>query len=126
MKIILQLEEAAMTFAGIYFLYLYNSGLPVWAWVLLFFSPDISMIGYAFNHKVGAVAYNFFHHKAVALVVAFAGYFMNNEVLISIGALLFAHSSFDRVWGYGLKYYSGFKNTHLGVVGKRNTVEEVK
>jgi len=119
MKTILKLEEAAMAFAGIYFIYLHNLGLPVWAWVLLFFSPDIGMVGYAVNNKVGAVSYNLFHHKAVAIALAFAGYFMLNEVFVAIGALLFAHSSFDRMLGYGLKYYAGFGETHLGRVGKR-------
>jgi hypothetical protein len=119
MKTALKLEEAAMAFAGIYFLYLYDLGLPAWAWVLLFFAPDLGMIGYVINNKAGAITYNFLHHKALALGLALIGYFMNNEVLIATGALLFAHSSFDRMLGYGLKYYSGFKNTHLGEIGKK-------
>jgi hypothetical protein len=114
MKTVLKLEELAMTFAGIYFLYLYNLGLPWWAWVLLFFAPDIGMLGYLVNNKVGAISYNIFHHKGVALALAFAGYFIGNEVLLAIGVLLFAHSSFDRMMGYGLKHYEGFKSTHLG------------
>lgn len=107
-----------MALAGIYFLYLYNLGLPVWAWVLLFFSPDVSMLGYVINNKAGAISYNVFHHKGVALVLAFTGFFIGNEVLLAVGVLLFAHSSFDRMMGYGLKYYSGFGDTHLGKVGK--------
>ena len=30
------------------------------------------------------------------------------------GIILFGHSSFDRILGYGLKYTDSFKNTHLG------------
>ncbi len=119
MKTILKIEEAAMTLVAIYFLCIHNLGLPVWAWVLLFFSPDIGMLGYLVNNKIGAISYNIFHHKGLALALAFIGYYINNEVLLSIGILLFAHSSFDRVWGYGLKYYAGFKETHLGSLEKK-------
>ena len=32
--------------------------------------------------------------------------------------LLFGHSSFDRVMGYGLKHEDAFQNTHLGRIGR--------
>jgi hypothetical protein len=118
MKTILKLEEVAMTLAAIYFLSQHSLGLPVWAWILLFFSPDIGMLGYLINNKLGAICYNIFHHKGVAIGLAFTGYFIGNEVLLSAGILLFAHSSFDRIMGYGLKHYAGFNSTHLGSIGK--------
>lgn len=121
MKATLKLEEAAMTAIAIYFLSYYSLGLPVWAWVLLFFAPDISMMGYAVNAKIGALCYNLFHHKGVALLLAAAGYFSHIEPLTAIGILLFAHASFDRIWGYGLKYQTGFKDTHLGSLEKAVT-----
>lgn len=34
------------------------------------------------------------------------------------GAILFAHSSLDRILGYGLKHFDSFRNTHLGTIGK--------
>jgi Domain of unknown function (DUF4260) len=119
MKSILKLEEAAMTTLGIYFLTRYNLGLSVWIWVVLFFAPDISMLGYLVNTKTGAVGYNFFHHKGVAVAAAMTGYYLQNDLLTAIGILLFAHASFDRIWGYGLKYVDSFKNTHLGSLEKK-------
>lgn len=118
MKILLKLEEAAIAAIGIYFLSIYNLGLPVWLWIILFFIPDISMIGYAVNTKTGAVVYNLFHHKGIAIIIVATGYFLQNEVVTAIGILLFAHSSFDRMLGYGLKYPDSFQNTHLGRIGK--------
>ena len=118
MKTVLQLEEVAMAAAGIYFLHLHDLGLSTWIWVLLFFSPDIGMAGYLVSSSIGAITYNVFHHKGLALVIAFIGHFFGNEILLAIGILLFAHSSFDRVFGYGLKYFSGFKDTHLGSLRK--------
>jgi hypothetical protein len=46
MKFILILEEAAMAAFGLYMLSFFNLGLSTWIWALLFFSPDIGMVGY--------------------------------------------------------------------------------
>jgi hypothetical protein len=118
MKTILKLEEAAMASIGIYFLTIYNLNLSFWIWIFLFFTPDIGMLGYLINTKVGAVTYNLFHHKGIAIVLVAAGHYFNFDVVIAIGILLFAHASFDRIMGYGLKYGNSFKNTHLGSLEK--------
>ena len=39
-----------------------------WLFAVLFFTPDISMIGYLVNSKIGAWIYNFFHHYALAII----------------------------------------------------------
>ncbi len=118
MKKIIQLEELAMMLGSLYVISIYNPGISVWVWILLFFAPDIGMIGYAVNTKVGAFTYNLFHHKGIALLLLLWGFVIGNNILIVIGALLFAHSSFDRILGYGLKYDDDFKHTHLGRIGK--------
>ncbi|MBC7522818.1 MAG: DUF4260 domain-containing protein [Flavobacterium sp.] len=122
MKNVLKLEEIAMTAMGIYLLTIYNLNISIWIWLLLFFSPDISMLGYLVNAKAGAIIYNIFHHKGIAIAIVALGYFMHAELLLSIGILLFAHSSFDRMMGYGLKYFSSFNDTHLGKLKKDKTV----
>jgi positive regulator of sigma E activity len=116
MKITLKLEELAMTAIAIYFLSIHNLGISFWWWSLIFFSPDISMLGYLLNTRVGAISYNLFHHKGIALVTVALGYYFHNDIVIAIGILLFAHSSFDRTMGYGLKYPDSFKNAHLGTL----------
>jgi hypothetical protein len=117
MKFLLILEEAAMAAFGLYMLSFFNLGLSAWIWALLFFTPDIGMLGYLVNTKVGAFTYNLFHHKGIAIVLAFIGYLITNEAMTAFGILLFAHSSFDRIFGYGLKYSDNFKHTHLGRIG---------
>jgi len=121
MNIIINVEEAAITALAIYFLSMYNLGLPLWIWVLLFFSPDLSMAGYLFNSRIGALTYNLFHHRAIALVLLATGLFMHIDILITGGLLLAAHSSFDRMLGYGLKFPDNFKHTSSGWMGKDNT-----
>ncbi len=119
MKTTLKLEEAVMAAIGIYFLSFYSLDLPFWLWIILFFTPDIGMLGYLVNTKVGAFCYNLFHHKGIAIGVAALGYYLHSDVLAAIGILLFAHASFDRIGGYGLKYEDSFKNTHLGSLEKK-------
>jgi len=118
MAIVIKIEEAAITAVTIYFLTKYNLGLSVWLWILLFFSPDLSMIGYLVNARTGALTYNLFHHRAVAIVLLATGLWMHMDILISIGLLLAAHSSFDRMLGYGLKFSDNFKHTSSGWIGK--------
>lgn len=118
MDFTIKAEEAAITAVSIYFLSKYNLGLPVWAWVLLFFSPDLSMLGYLVNTRVGAFIYNLFHHRGLALALLATGFLMHLDILITGGLLLVAHSSFDRMMGYGLKFPDDFKHTSLGWIGK--------
>ena len=116
MKQIIQLEELGMFLLSIF---LFNQLSFAWWWFpTLILLPDISMIGYAAGNKIGAIVYNFFHHKAVAIAVYMLGFYLHNELIQLIGIILFGHSSMDRFFGYGLKTFAGFKSTHLGEIGK--------
>ena len=116
MKNILKLEEAAMFVLSIYALSLLH--VSWWIYLLILIAPDISFVGYAAGNKVGAVCYNFFHHKGVAIAIFLAGLMLKQEWLQITGIVLFGHSSMDRMLGYGLKLSQGFKHTHLGMIGK--------
>ena len=121
MKTILQLEDAAKALVAYWFtIHLGYSWWLFWAW---FLAPDLSMIGYAVNARVGAWMYNFFHHQAVALAVGLYGFMTNDAAIQFAGALLFGHSATDRVFGYGLKLMSGFKYTHLGTIGQAKSTQ---
>ncbi|MDT0690030.1 DUF4260 domain-containing protein [Salegentibacter sp. F188] len=115
MKITLQLEEMAMLALGIYaFSFL---GLSWWWFFALLLAPDIGMLGYLGGNKSGAFVYNIFHHKGLAILLWIVGFALQNVILQLIGLILFSHSAFDRILGYGLKYEKGFKFTHLGEIG---------
>jgi hypothetical protein len=121
MKSILKLEEAAMLLLSVCLFYtqLHFSGWIFWA---LFLLPDIGIAGYAVNPRVGAVTYNLLHHKGIAIIIYVVGLWMSVETLQLAGLVLFGHSSFDRMFGYGLKYSNDFSNTHLGKIGKQAAV----
>ena len=118
MKTLLQTEEVAQLLLGVLGLYYQPIHFSIWLWIILFLSPDISMLGYLINTRTGAYAYNLFHHKFIAILIAIIGFYMHNDTTLLVGILLFAHSCFDRVWGYGLKYTDSFQHTHLGKIGK--------
>ncbi|MEO8514497.1 MAG: DUF4260 domain-containing protein [Ignavibacteria bacterium] len=112
MKNILKLEEFGMLILALYLFSLLD--FSWWLFALLFLAPDIGMLGYLANAKIGAFTYNIFHHKGIAVLLYLTGIYLNSPVLMFTGLLLFAHSSFDRILGYGLKYSDNFKSTHLG------------
>lgn len=122
MKTTLKLEELAMFLLGIYTF----SFLPFhWSkFLVLLFLPDLSMLGYLGGNRTGAFFYNFFHHKGTAIGFYILGIFLDSQQLQLLGIILFSHSAFDRMLGYGLKYEKGFKFTHLGNIGKNRPALE--
>jgi hypothetical protein len=117
MNTLLKLEEGALF---LFSLFLFSQLNFSWWWFpALLLLPDIGMIGYAINPKVGAYIYNFLHLRLVATVVALYALTYGNDYWKLAAIILFAHISFDRMMGYGLKYADGFNNTHLGVIGTK-------
>lgn len=115
MKNLLKYEEAGMLFLSCM---AWNQlHQPWWIFFAFFFSPDIGMLGYLAGTKTGAITYNLFHHKGIAAMIWAAGLASGNIPLQCAGIILFAHSSFDRIMGYGLKYSDRFQHTHLGTIG---------
>lgn len=112
MKATLKLEELAMFGLGIV---AFNQLDFAWWWFLvLILTPDIGMLGYLVNSKIGALTYNVFHHKGLAVLVYFMGLYFANDILQLMGVILFSHASLDRIFGYGLKYQTSFNDSHLG------------
>jgi len=116
MKNLLKLEELLLLGLSIFLF----SGLEYawWWYVILFLAPDLSMIGYVWNPRVGSWTYNLVHHKGIAAGLYILGSLLAIPVLQFAGTLLLGHSSFDRIFGYGLKYSDAFEHTHLGMIGK--------
>jgi hypothetical protein len=86
---------------------------------ILFLAPDLSLLGYLFGPRIGAVFYNTAHSTLGPLALAAAGLASAQPLIAALGFIWLAHVGFDRALGYGLKYASGFRDTHLGRIGKR-------
>lgn len=111
MKAVLKLEEVGLLILSVF---LFSTLDFAWWWFpVLLLTPDIGMLGYFFNPKVGAFMYNLFHHRLTATLVAIYGLSSGNTYWQLAAIILFAHISVDRIFGFGLKYTRGFQHTHL-------------
>lgn len=86
-----------------------------WLFAALILVPDLGMLGYLFNAKVGSITYNLFHTYAfpLAAIVSFgAAHFYPSEIVPYL-LVWIAHIGIDRLFGFGLKYSTRFRDTHL-------------
>lgn len=94
-----------------------------WVWfVPALLLVDVSMVGYLRGPRLGALTYDLAHNWAVGLGVLGLGLVLGIPVATLAGAVLVAHTGGDRALGYGLKLRSGFRDTHLGTIGRDATV----
>jgi hypothetical protein len=89
-----------------------------WLFVALFLVPDLSMLGYLISGRVGGLAYNIVHSYLLPLGIAIVAFATNRIDVLSLLCIWTGHIGLDRFFGYGLKYPSAFKRTHLGILGK--------
>lgn len=90
-----------------------------WLFVIPFLLvPDVSMVGYLRDARLGAFTYNLVHNWAIGLATLGLGAWTGLDWVLLVGAILVAHVGIDRVAGYGLKLPSAFQDTHLGRIGR--------
>ena len=114
---VLRLEAAAAFAVAVVFYQLNNFGW--WLFAICFLLPDLSMLGYLAGPRTGALAYNTVHSYVGPLLLGLVAAFADTAIGMAVATIWFAHISFDRVLGYGLKEASGFHSTHLGAIGRR-------
>jgi Domain of unknown function (DUF4260) len=115
-KLLLRIEGVVLFAASIAVFAMQEQ--PWWIYPALLFIPDIFMLGYLRNTKLGSIIYNIGHSYPAAALVTLLGFLMAIPLTIAIGAVWFGHIGWDRAFGYGLKYATSFKHTHLGDLGK--------
>jgi len=102
MKNITRVEEAAMTILAIYLMLNLDLNIAWWLYILLFFVPDISLIGFSMNNTPGIMVYSVIHHKALAILIWITGIYLTLPYITLAGLILFGHTSFDRFLGLSL------------------------
>ncbi len=111
MRLTLQAEAA-----GVFALILYAYALLGGTWgifALLLLAPDLFMVGYLFGPRIGGICYNFGHTYLIPLTLGALAHAAGADMLLKIAVIWTAHIAMDRMIGYGLKYFSGFRSTHL-------------
>jgi hypothetical protein len=81
--------------------------------VLLVLAPDLSILGYLFGVRLGTGVYNFFHVLVPPLLLIALSIFLKQFWLLPFGLIWTAHIGADRLLGFGLKYPTRFRDTHL-------------
>lgn len=104
--------EAALLFIATLLLYSHLH-LPWLLFAVLFLAPDLFMLGYLAGPRTGAAIYNLAHTYTTPLIVLAVALSLHRTPLTAISLIWTAHIAIDRVLGYGLKYPTHFKDTHL-------------
>lgn len=105
--------EAAVLLAGAIVVYWQIGG----AWNLFasaFLLPDLALLAYLAGPVWGARLYNLTHNTLLPAVLMAASWSADHRFGMQGALIWLAHVGFDRVLGFGLKYGSGFADTHLG------------
>lgn len=110
-SLLIRLEAAAILIAT---LVAYHDLQASWLlFAALFLAPDLFMLGYLANPRLGSALYNLAHTLWIPLLLALYAWNAERTGLMAIALNWLAHIAFDRLLGYGLKYPTHFKDTHL-------------
>lgn len=113
-KVLLRVESLVIT-AGLLVLY----GRAGGSWGLFFAAillPDLSILGYAADPRVGAAIYNLAHTYSLPVILGGGGLLGAHAPAVYLAVIWLTHISVDRMLGLGLKYPTAFKDTHLNRV----------
>ena len=110
-RLLLRAEGAVVALAAVT-LYFY-ADFPWWLLVVLALAPDVSFVGFAAGPRVGAATYNAAHTYLVPVVLGAVGVVAAADLATQVALVWITHIGVDRAIGYGLKYPTGFKDTHL-------------
>lgn len=86
---------------------------PIWLLAVLALAPDLSMVGYLAGSRVGSLSYNVVHTYTLPLALGATGFGTGSRWGLLVALVWAGHIGADRLVGYGLKFESGFKDTHL-------------
>jgi hypothetical protein len=116
---LLRIEEGAVLLAT---LFVYRQLHFNWLlFALLFLTPDLFMLGYLLNVRAGAAIYNLVHTLTLPLALLLISYLQHWQLAVGMALIWTTHIAFDRLLGYGLKYPTYFKDTHLQHLSETQT-----
>jgi Domain of unknown function (DUF4260) len=81
--------------------------------VLLLFVPDLAILTFSLNKRLGSIVYNLIHSYTLPLFLAVISFVSSYAFGLQWAFIWLAHIAIDRIIGYGLKYLGQFKETHL-------------
>ncbi len=112
--VLLRIEGAAIAVLSIVLYGWWGGNWLLFA--LLVLAPDLAALGYLAGNHVGARVYNLVHTSLFPLALLAYGLIGKNALATSLALIWLTHIGVDRVLGFGLKYVTEFKDTHLAHV----------
>jgi hypothetical protein len=109
--------EAALVF-GLSLFFYRSIGVHWGIFFLIFLWPDLFMLGYFFSVRLGSGLYNLVHTYILPMALAAVSLNQHRTGLLAFAIIWIAHIGLDRALGYGLKYPTFFKDTHLQRAGQ--------
>jgi hypothetical protein len=110
-RFLLHLEGGVILIAGV--LAFWHVGGDWLLFAVLLLAPDLGMLGYLANPRLGARIYNLTHLPLWPAALILAGWFAGSPVTLQVGLIWVCHLGMDRLAGYGFKYPTKFQDTHL-------------
>ncbi|WP_347553124.1 DUF4260 domain-containing protein (plasmid) [Pseudalkalibacillus hwajinpoensis] len=110
-KRLLHIEGVIVLIISLYFYA--QVGFSWWVFFFFLLIPDLSMLGYLVNSKAGSITYNIFHSYILPGLFVMGGMILDYNMMFASGLVWVAHIGMDRSIGFGLKYSSNTKVTHL-------------
>jgi hypothetical protein len=110
-SVLLRLEGLALLVAALVLYFHADFG-----WLLLIvlsLAPDLSFAAYAFGPRVGALAYDALHTELFPIALGTVGVVSEADIATKLALIWLVHIGADRLLGYGLKYPTAFKDSHL-------------
>src|SRR5262245_32262982 len=115
-RALLRIEGLAVAVAAVV---LFGHVCGSWWLFVLWIVPDVSAVAYVFGRRIGAIAYDVVHLEAWPIALGVFGQLEGRPVVTGLALIWLSHIGIDRALGYGLKYASGFTDTHLGRMGRQ-------
>lgn len=110
-RLLLRLEGAL--FAALA-LWLYVRLFGTWQlFLLLILAPDLSFAAFLAGPRAGSTAYNLAHTYLLPAALFGAGALGGRTTLVLAALVWTAHIGVDRLLGFGLRYPSGARESHL-------------
>jgi hypothetical protein len=90
-------------------------GLSWGVFAACFFLPDLSILFYLSNPRMGGAIYNLAHFFLWPVAIGVVGQLTQSPAAIQVALIWGAHIAFDRALGWGLKYEQSFCHTDMGL-----------
>jgi hypothetical protein len=110
-KVLLRIEGGLdLVLSLIFYQYLHANWI---LFVVLLLAPDLAILGYIGGTRIGTICYNLIHTFAGPFLLIGYSCLTGSMWLLPYALIWTSHIGLDRMLGFGLKYPTEFRDTHL-------------